>query len=226
MSAAAARARRFVLGRLYPILDVRDTQGDAPGRLAKTAGALAAAGCPLLQLRAKTLPAGAFEALTRRILAAVAGTGTRVLVNDRADVALAAGADGVHLGDTDLPPAEARRLLGPAAIIGYSTHSEREAAAAPTQADYLGFGPVGESPTKAGVRTPRGFDALARAVAATDRPVVAIGGMSLATAAQAFAAGAASIAVIRELELSEDPAALVAAYRRAADERVAGGEGP
>ena len=243
MSAAA-----FRLPALYPIVNVADAGAEARERAFALAVELAEGGATLLQLRAKALAAGAMTQLAARIVEALAGSGTQVIVNDRADVAAACAAAGVHLGDEDLPVEAARRVLraplaaparrgftappgsprAPGAgaadaarppIVGYSTHGVVEAAAASASgADYLGFGPVFESPTKAGVRDARGLTALAAACRATTLPVVAIGGVTLETAPACWQAGAASVAVISEIERSGDRRALVAAYRRAASE--------
>lgn len=205
----------FRLPRLYPIVDVREESPEASERALRLAIELAAAGATLLQLRAKSLAAGAMTALATRMVAAVAPHGTRVIVNDRADVALAAGAAGVHVGDEDLPVAAARDVLGPGAVVGYSTHSIDDVlAAARVPADYIGFGPVFDSPTKAGVRESRGVDLLAAACRASTLPVVAIGGITLATAPDCWRAGAASVAVISEIERSADAGALARAYLR------------
>ena len=100
-------------------------------------------------------------------------------------------------------------------MIGYSTHSPTEAqAASDLPVDYLGFGPVFDSPTKAGVRSARGLEQLASACSASSLPIVAIGGVTLLTAPHAIAAGAASVAVIRELEDTDDPEALAGLYGR------------
>lgn len=216
---------------LYPIVNVGDDSAAACERAFALAVELADAGATLLQLRAKTLGAGAMTELAERIVTALEGSGALLLVNDRADVAAAAGAAGVHLGDEDMPVEAARRVLSasrasanghgvsPVAgtIVGYSTHAVAEAAAASTSAaDYLGFGPVFESPTKAGVRDARGVALLAQACLTTTLPVVAIGGVTLETAPACWRAGAASVAVISELERSADRRGLVAAYQRAA----------
>ncbi len=199
-------------GPLYPIVDVHD-DGDDSGRALALARALIAAGIEVLQIRAKRLSSGAFADLVRE--AVMAGPDCRIIVNDRADVALAAGAAGVHLGDQDLPVQSARRLLGPGHIVGLSTHSIEEIEAAQgLPVDYLGFGPVFESPTKPGLRRPRGTELLAEACRRSRIPVVAIGGMGLERAAGVLRAGAASVAVISELERAADPAALADDYRR------------
>lgn len=207
---------------LYPIVNVAGSSPVEADRAYLLALELAAAGCTLLQLRAKQLGAGAMADLAARIVDGLAGSGAMLVVNDRADVAAVSGAQGVHLGDEDLPVEAARRVLegtGCATIVGYSTHSVDEAAAAShTGADYLGFGPVFESPTKAGVREARGLAMLAEACRATDLPVVAIGGVTLANARDCWKAGAASVAVISEIERSRDRAALVKAWFDAARE--------
>jgi len=201
------------LSALYPILNVRG-RGDAGfGRVEATALALAAAGITLVQLRAKQLATGAFAELAVRCVERLGALGCRVIVNDRVDVAMASAAAGVHLGDEDIGVDAARRLLGPTAVIGYSTHALEELENAPATADYVAFGPVFESPTKAGVRSARGLVLLERACRGSTRPVVAIGGITLASAAELWAAGAASAAVISEIERTDDIAGLVRAWQ-------------
>jgi thiamine-phosphate pyrophosphorylase len=135
-----------------------------------------------------------------------------VIVNDRADIAKLAGADGVHLGQEDLPPAGARAILGPTAIIGRSTHSVAQIeSAAREPVSYLAIGPVFQTRTKA-----TGYDAvglsLVRAAAGTGVPVVAIGGITLDTAPDVIAAGATSVAVIGDLLSTRDPSSRVREY--------------
>jgi thiamine-phosphate pyrophosphorylase len=212
---AAPLPDRPALGALYPIVDLPTEDPADAATKRSLALALARAGAPLLQLRAKTLPTGRFVELAADWRDALARCGCALIVNDRVDVAMVAGAAGVHLGDEDLPARDARALLGPRALIGYSTHSLDEVVSAQDcGADYLGFGPIFDSPTKPGVRTARGPAALEAACAASTLPVVAIGGVTLERAAEVFAAGAASCAVISEVATARDPAALVADYRR------------
>src|SRR5262245_45916597 len=171
------------LPRFYPIVNLRNDEPAEIERVRTLARELAAAGATLVQLRAKSVGAGLFTDLAAALVKDLAASHCALIVNDRADVASAAGAAGVHLGDEDLPVAAARTLLGANAWIGYSTHSVAEIESAPPEADYLGFGPVFESPTKAGVRDARGLDLLAAACrAAGKRPVVAIGGVTLGDA--------------------------------------------
>jgi thiamine-phosphate pyrophosphorylase len=160
-------------------------------------------------MRAKQIGAGAFTEFAAELTEKLGARECRLIVNDRVDVAMAAGAAGVHLGDEDLPVGVARGLLGSDAIIGYSTHSLDDVARAPQEASYIGFGPVFESPTKAGVREPRGLELLREACRRSTRPVVAIGGVTLERAPSVWAAGAASCAVISEIERASDAGALV-----------------
>jgi thiamine-phosphate pyrophosphorylase len=202
---------------LYPIVNVAGDRANAVDSALALAIELAAAEAGILQLRAKHLAAGAFARLAEKLVKALEGSATLLVINDRADVALAVGADGVHVGDDDLSVSAVRRVVGRSSVVGYSTHSAAEAASASSlAADYLGFGPVFESPTKAGVREARGLDQLAEACRVSGLPVVAIGGVTLATAPDCWRAGAASVAVIREIEDAADRRALVAAYREAA----------
>jgi len=191
---------------LYAIVDPLAT-GRAPDALA---AALLAGGSRLLQLRLKDVGTRELLAAATAIAPLARRHGARFLVNDRPDVARAAGADGVHLGQDDLPVAAARRVMGPGAIVGVSTHDLDEARAADAAgADYLGVGPIYATGSKVGALPPRG-PALVRAVRAVVRPpLVAIGGITAATAAEVLAAGADSVAMIAALVDTPDPAAAV-----------------
>jgi thiamine-phosphate pyrophosphorylase len=147
-----------------------------------------------------------------------------VIVNDRADLARLAGAAGVHVGQDDLGPADVRRLLGRDAIVGVSTHDERQIdAALTTTATYLAVGPVFATATKDTGYTARGLD-LVRRAAGRGMPVVAIGGITLATAPEVLRAGATAVAVITDVLTCGDPAARTREYLAAL--RAAGdGEG-
>lgn len=202
-------------GALYPILNVEQhSELDAALRLAEQLGRFRVS---MVQLRCKNLPVGTFVEAGHQLVELSRRCGFALIINDRCDVALAVGAAGVHLGDSDLPVAAARQLLGPDAVIGYSTHSSLDVTTAGEQADYLGFGPVFESPTKAGVREARGLHALAAACAdAGQRPVVAIGGLTLEQAEAAWASGASSVAVISELQRADDPQKVIEQYQHKA----------
>jgi thiamine-phosphate pyrophosphorylase len=176
------------------------------------AHACLAGGARFLQLRAKHLQGAAFLDLASAVVAVARSARAIIIVNDRADVAKLAGADGVHLGQDDLSPAAARAMLGPDAIIGRSTHSVTQIEAAATEpVDYLAIGPVFETATKATGYSAVGLAMVARA-ARGNRPAVAIGGIRLDNAASVIAAGAASVAVISDLLVTGDPAGRTAEF--------------
>lgn len=193
--------------RLYPIVDVR------PGRLRESlelARVLVAAGAPWLQVRAKALGDAEMLELVRAIVRAGSESGARVIVNDRCDVARIAGAAGVHVGQDDLPIAAVRRIVGPDAVVGMSTHDADEARRAERDgADYVGFGAVYATGNKSDATTPRGPSAIAAVRAAVRLPIVAIGGIDEERAPEVLAAGADAFAAIGAVESSPDPAALV-----------------
>jgi thiamine-phosphate pyrophosphorylase len=179
---------------------VTDRRGTEGRDLAAVVEAALDAGLPAVQLRDKDLPGRPLLALAERLRAATARAGALLLVNDRIDVAIAAGADGVHLGGGSVPVDVARRLLGPGALIGVSTHAPGEA---PGAADFAFFGPVWATPGKTDVGPRR----LAEAVRASPVPMLAIGGVTAARVPDARAAGAAGVAVIRAILAAPDPAA-------------------
>jgi thiamine-phosphate pyrophosphorylase len=207
-----------MLPRLYPILDIDLCRERRLEPLAVLAAFLAG-GATFIQLRDKTAATGAALALADAVVARAHAAGARVIVNDRADLARLSGADGVHVGQDDLPVEDVRRIVGPDAIVGLSTHDEAQIeAAALTSATYIAVGPIYGTATKDTGYSARGLD-LVRVAARTlgqrsgqaPRPVVAIGGITLERAPAVFAAGAASVAVISDL-LREDPAAMVRAF--------------
>lgn len=194
------------LPTLYAIVDPLDT-GRSPVDLA---AAYLAGGARLLQLRLKRATSRELLAVAAAILPLARAAGACVLVNDRADVARAAGADGVHLGQDDVPPAAARAVLGPEAVVGVSTHDLDQARAAEAAgADYVGVGPVYTTTSKEHPLAARGLE-LVRAVRAAVRcPIVGIGGITPATAPAVRAAGADAVAMIGALARAVDPAATV-----------------
>ena len=199
-----------MLPRLYPILDIDLCRERRLEPLAVLAAFLAG-GATFLQLRDKTPATGAALALADAVVVRAHAAGARVIVNDRADLARLSGADGVHVGQDDLPVDEVRRIVGPDAIVGLSTHDEAQiAAAVRTSATYIAVGPIYGTATKDTGYSARGLD-LVRVAARSLRPVVAIGGITLERAPEVFAAGAASVAVISDL-LREDPTAMVRAF--------------
>lgn len=185
--------------------------------MARLAAAFLDGGARVIQLRAKHLASGALLTHADALVRAAHPYGASIIVNDRADVALVAGAAGTHVGQDDLPPAAARRLLGPAATIGYSTHTVAQietAAAEPVT--YLAVGPVFGTQTKATGYAAVGLALVAEAIRRSrGTPVVAIGGITLERAPEVIAAGASSVAVITDLLAGGDPRARVAAYLRA-----------
>ncbi len=179
--------------RLYAIADA------AFGDPVRIALALFDAGVRLVQLRDKGAASGRLLDQARRIVAA-APAGASLIVNDRADVALLAGAAGVHVGQDDLPAAHARRIVGDGKLVGVSTHDlEQAASAASEPVDYLAVGPVFKTSTKADAAPVVGVEGLARICEAVDRPVAAIGGVTLDALGEVFDAGAASAAVVSDL---------------------------
>lgn len=167
-----------------------------------------------MQLRAPEVDAATLLRWSMEVVTQARSLGGCVIVNDRADVALLAGADGVHLGQRDLPVAAARRVLGGHAVIGLSTHDPAQVQAARHDpVTYLAVGPVYETRTKDTGCAAVGVGAIGRASAAAGgRPIVAIGGITLATAPQVIAAGAASVAVISDLLAGGDPVRRVRDY--------------
>ena len=195
-------------------MDVRvaDAAGWKPLDLAR---AFLDGGARLLQLRAKQFPSGSLLDLSDALVALADDYEAVVIVNDRVDVARLSGADGVHVGQEDLPPAVAREQLGPGAIVGYSTHSVAQVEAALRKPiSYLAVGPVFGTSTKDTGYSAVGLELVSAAARlAGSTPVVAIGGVTLANAATAIGAGASAVAVISDL-LVGDPVERVKAYLR------------
>ncbi|UFP94030.1 thiamine phosphate synthase [Gloeobacter morelensis] len=164
-----------------------------------------AAGLPLVQLREKEAPARDVLDIALRLRDVTLRHGALLIVNDRVDLALACGADGVHLGQEDLPLARARALMGPRLLIGQSTHAPAEAQQAVAGgADYLGVGPVYATPTKEG-RTPVGLAYVRYCREHSERPGFAIGGIDRSNLEAVIAAGAERVAVVRAIMAAEDP---------------------
>ena len=165
-------------------------------------------GVTLVQLREKDIDTRQFIDLGRRLKALLAPTGVPLLINDRVDVALAVDADGVHIGQSDMPYADARRLLGDDKIIGLSVENMAEVEEANgLDVDYVAVSPVFLTSTKTDTAAAFGFDGLARAAALTRHPLVGIGGMNIKTAAQAVRSGADGIAVVSGIMSAPDPRA-------------------
>ena len=210
--------------RLNAIVDPERAGGRDLAELAKLC---AQGGATLVQLRDKHGDTGAMVEKARAIKQALAPFGVAFVVNDRVDVALAAGADGVHIGPEDMTVADARRLLGPHAIIGLSIKSVAEAETAPVELiDYVGSGGVYTTLSKEQKKPPIGPQGLARIIDVLKRrkakmPVCGIAGVDASNAAEVIAAGADGIAVISALSLAADPAAAARTLRGIVDATLA-----
>jgi len=211
--------------RVYAVLDPSRCRGRAAAELAAAA---AAGGATLFQLRDKRAPARLVAATAWQVQAALAPFGLPLLINDRVDVALAVGAAGVHLGQDDLAPADARRLLGSAAIIGATVHHGPEADLLDAAAvDYAGIGPVFGTGSKADAEAPIGPSGLAALIARTRReragfPCCGIAGINHANAASVIAAGADGVAVIADIFMADDVEAAARRLRWIVERALAG----
>ncbi|HZJ54578.1 MAG TPA: thiamine phosphate synthase [Myxococcaceae bacterium] len=197
---------------LYAVVD---DSGHVNLTLAEQARRLGRAGIRVAQVRCKRAVGRAAWEAVREAVEALRAAGIMVLVNDRVDWALLSGADGVHLGDEDLPPAEARRLLGPDRLLGVTVRGAagaREAAAA--GASYVGLGPVFATRTKEVPAPVLGLERLRREVQASPLPVVAIGGIGLETVTAVARVGVHGVAVVSDLWSGGDPASRVEALQR------------
>lgn len=195
---------------LYLITDRK--QLPAGRGLVATVAAAIQGGVRAVQLREQDLSAAELYPLARELRELTAHHGVRLLINDRLDVAQAVGADGVHLGGRSLPVAVARKVLGPEKLIGVSTHRCDEIPAAQRDgADFVTFGPVFFTPSKAGYGEPVGLDGLREACAAPPLPVFALGGVTLERLPGLHAAGCRRIALIAAILAAPDPEGAAAA---------------
>jgi thiamine-phosphate pyrophosphorylase len=196
------RRERLATARLYVVTGARPDLGEF-------LDAILVAGVDVVQLREKDAEAGDLLRWGETFREAAERHGALLIVNDRPDVAFALDADGVHLGQNDLPPRVAREILGDDAIIGLSTHSPAQWDAAGPEADYLCIGPVWETPTKPG-RPAASLDAVRDAATSGEtRPWFAIGGITEANLPEVLNAGATRIVVVRAVTTAADPAASV-----------------
>lgn len=184
----------FQLPRVYPLTDVKLSGLSHSEQLRR----FAAGGATLIQLREKSLSGRDLYDEATKSATLARELKVQLIINDRVDVALAVGADGVHLGQDDLPPTAARKLLGDRAIIGYSTHNLSQALAAlDLPIDYIAIGPIFSTSSKTDTEPTLGLDNLRKVRESLGPiPLVAIGGIDLANAKEVLAAGADSVAVI------------------------------
>lgn len=196
------RRSRVFIPPLYPIIDSFLTPA---ADIEKTATDIMDGGAKILQLRAKKLSSKEFLETARIIRKITKDRGAVFIVNDRVDIALLTDADGVHLGQNDLPVREARRLLGNDKIIGYSTHNMREARVAKKlPVDYISFGPIFPTKTKEDAQTPKGIKGLSEIRKAVNIPIVAIGGITETNLIYVLKEGADSAAMISEILTEKD----------------------
>lgn len=176
--------------------------------MVETVRAAVAGGATMVQLRDKAAGTAGLVAAGRALKDALAGTGVPLIVNDDLDAALAIDADGLHAGQGDSPACEARQRIGQGKILGLSVETENAAIAVdPAVVDYVGIGPVFATPTKPDHKPPIGFDGLARLVALSPVPSVAIGGLKAGHVPSVLASGAGGIAVVSAICGQPDPEA-------------------
>ena len=172
-------------------------------------------GVTMVQLREKALPTRDFVAVARDLLQVLRPSGVPLVINDRLDVALAAGAQGVHVGQEDMPVEVVRRLLGPDAIVGLSITSLRDLSKSNVEAaDYFGVGPIFSQTTKADAAAPLGLAGLAAIRREAAKPLMAIGGIGPGNAEAVRRSGAEGIAVVSAILSAEDPEEAAAALLR------------
>ena len=199
------RRARLAEARLYVVTGARQERDDLEAFLEAVLGA----GTDVVQLREKDAEAGDLVRWGKVFREAASRHDALFVLNDRPDVALAVGADGVHLGQNDLPVAFARSLIGPDLLIGLSTHDAAQLRSAPGVADYVCVGPVHETPTKPG-RPATGLGLVREAARRERRPWFAIGGIDAETLPEVVGAGARRVVVVRAVTEAAEPGAAVA----------------
>ena len=205
---------------LYLVTDRGSSRGRAAADIVREA---VAGGVTCVQLRDKHSPTRELIAEARRLKALLRPVGIPLIINDRLDVALAVEADGVHLGQQDMDIADARRLAGPAMLIGISVESLTDAVRAERQgADYLGISPVFATPTKTDTAAPLGLEGVERIRQAVGLPLVGIGGIKADNAAAVIAAGADGVAVVSAIVAADCPRTAAAELKRRIEQARAG----
>jgi thiamine-phosphate pyrophosphorylase len=215
MALSIDRREAYVFPALYPILDPELTSVPLPS----LAASLADAGVGLMQLRDKRSPAGPMHARAKELAAWLATRGVIFIVNDRPDVAALSGAAGVHLGQQDLGVEDARAICRPPLWVGVSTHTLRQVREADrSSSDYIAVGPIFATHTKQDPDPVVGLRFLRTARTLTRKPLVAIGGITLGSAADVYRAGADSVSVIGDLLAADDPGARARQYLAIAEQ--------
>jgi thiamine-phosphate pyrophosphorylase len=228
--AGARRRERLGAARLYLVCPSRFDASPAGVRaLERLIEEAVAGGVDVVQLRDKEIDDDRLTELARAAVALCGRLGALLIVNDRPRVALAAGADGVHVGQDDMPVAQARSLVGADMLIGLSTHAAHEVDAARPRApdggaavDYIGVGPVHPTPTKPG-RPAVGLELVRHAAAAAHVPFFAIGGLHAGNVDQVLDAGARAVCVLRAVSDADDPRRAARALRERIDARAVAG---
>ncbi|SHE77276.1 thiamine-phosphate diphosphorylase [Kaistia soli DSM 19436] len=192
---------------------VTDEQLAGPRGVVEAVGRAIEGGVTLVQLRDPKGKGRAQVEIAAALLQILRPRGIPLIINDRVDVALAVGADGVHVGQSDIPAAMVRRMIGPDKILGLSVSYASELTAPDLSVvDYIGVGPIYATATKTNAAPPIGFDGLAALAAASPVPVVAIGGVKAEHVVPALAAGAAGLAIVSAIIAADDPAAAAADF--------------
>jgi len=213
------RRARLASARLYLVCGVPGEDPRDAGGLPELLRAAATGGVEVFQLREKRLPDDRLTAVAHALRALCSELGILLIVNDRPGVAAAARADGVHVGQDDMPPRQVRELVGPELIVGLSTHAPEEIDAVdPDLVDYIGVGPVHETPTKEG-RPAVGVELVRYAAERARVPFFAIGGLDASNTAEVLEAGGERIVVLRAIADADDPEAAARELR----ELLAGG---
>jgi thiamine-phosphate pyrophosphorylase len=195
--------------KLYPITDIRLSRLSHAQQVER----FAAGGATLIQLREKIASPRRFYEDALEAMRVAKSLNVQIIINDRVDIAIAVDADGVHLGQDDLPPEKARVLLGENRIIGYSTHDVKQAVAADSMPiDYVAIGPVFQTSTKENPDPVVGLEALRLIKSQITKPLVAIGGITFEEAPSVLQAGADSLAIISDLFSTDDITSRVQEY--------------
>jgi thiamine-phosphate pyrophosphorylase len=207
------RRQRLRWARLYFVCEARP-QGAEPEALLN---AVMAVGAGMVELRDREQPRGVIERSGRTFRRLADTYGALFIINDDPHLAVELRADGVHVGQEDMPPAEARKIVGADAIVGLSTHSRQQIEAASEEpVDYISVGPVWETPTKEG-RPATGLELIRTAAGISSKPWFAIGGINMENLAEVVAAGAERLCVVRAIRDAEDPRAVTQALFEAVD---------